>query len=138
MTVGTTSVSDRVEIEELRAAYCYHLDDGDIEKWTELFTEDAIVEYVSLETPLEGHDEIRGLAREWTADPDQIRRHTVTNPVIDVDGDTARGTWYYRAVTLEPDGSGHLEQGRYHDEYRRVEGTWSSLAWRRRLPTMRV
>jgi ketosteroid isomerase-like protein len=124
MVINTSTLSDRIVIEELRAAYCYHLDDGEVERLVDLFTEDAVIHYASLEEPLEGYDDLRGLLIEWTAEPSQVRRHTVSNPIINVDDDTATGTWYYRAVTLESDGRGLLEQGRYHDEYRYVEGTW--------------
>jgi ketosteroid isomerase-like protein len=122
--VATGRARDRAAIEELRAAYCYRLDDGDVDGWVDLFTEDAVVDYVSRDDLLVGREAIRGLAREWIVERDETRVHTVHNPVIELDGDTASGRWYYRAVTLAPDGSGLREQGRYDEQYRRVDGDW--------------
>jgi ketosteroid isomerase-like protein len=124
MADGDGRTSDRTAIEELRAAYCYRLDDGDVDGWVDLFTEDAVVDYVSRDGLLVGREALRGLAREWMVERDETRVHTVSNPLVEIDGDTASGRWYYRAVTLAPDGSGHREQGRYDEEYRRVDGEW--------------
>jgi uncharacterized protein (TIGR02246 family) len=116
--------ADRRAIEELRAAYCYRLDDGDVDGWVELFTEDAVVDYVSRDGVVTGREALRTLAREWLVKAAETRVHTVANPVVTVDGATATGRWYYRAVTLAPDGSGRHEQGRYDERYRRVDGEW--------------
>ncbi|MWG33426.1 nuclear transport factor 2 family protein [Halomarina oriensis] len=126
MRPTASDVDVRSAVEALRIAYCHRLDDGRLEEWLDLFTEDAVVNYASREGATEGRDALRSLAEDWLFAEDETRVHTVSNPLVDVadDRETATGLWYYRAVTIDEDGSALLEQGRYDERYRHDDVTW--------------
>ena len=50
--------------------------------------------------------------------------HMVSNPVIDVDGDDASGTWSLLMMYTGPDQSRYRIVGSYRDRYVRRGGRW--------------
>ncbi|WP_254524464.1 nuclear transport factor 2 family protein [Natrinema caseinilyticum] len=116
------------EIRELRAEYCFRADDRDWEGWADTFTEDGRIEVDQLGT-YEGRDEIIQFGTDVIAGEYQWFSHMVHNGVIDVDGDEATGKWYFEVpcvskATLLNEGEAGWLQGRYDEEYRRVDGEW--------------
>ena len=126
--------NDRAEIENLSNKYMVAVDAGDIETVMSTWAEDGRLEWVGgIE---EGKAEIRdamsnfGGAR-YEAIPDgatarQRTRHQIINHVIDVDGDTAKTTAYWFAMTNRtPQGDVQLlYMGHYEDDLARVNGKW--------------
>lgn len=116
------------EIRELRAEYCFRADARDWERWAETFTRDGRIEVDQLGT-YEGRDEIIQFGVDVIAAEYQWFSHMVHNGVITVDGDEATGRWYFevpcvsKATLFDPGEAGWL-QGRYDEEYRRVDGEW--------------
>jgi uncharacterized protein (TIGR02246 family) len=113
----------RAQIEELRANYCYHVDDADGEAFASLFAEDALLDFGSAGT-YAGREELRDFVESVVPDHYEFIVHMVHNPVIRVDGDSATGRWYFEAPATTTDGEDVWIQGRYDDEYARVDGEW--------------
>jgi len=121
------SVEDVHAIQRLKHEYCFAIDGGDYERWASLFTEDGRFVRDNGET-FEGYEELHGFASEGFDAAFEHSAHVVTNPVVDVDGDTATGRWYLVLFYRDADGNDGLTQARYDDEYRTVDGEWRVAA----------
>jgi ketosteroid isomerase-like protein len=127
-------LADEAEIERLKHRYCYATDALDVDAISETFTEDGLLD-VPIYDAVEGHEGIREYF-EWFGDQTyETRAHNVFNPIIDVDGDTATGIWYYLVVYTVPGGKMLVGHGRYDDEFVRTDDGWklSSVIARRRI-----
>lgn len=113
----------RRRIRECKHAYCYALDAADADRLVDVFTPDGAID-ISVYGTASGPEELREFV-DWVDDAVDHSAHLVANPVVDVDGDTARGTWYYVVVLEYPDGEVEFGQGRYEDEFRHVDGEWN-------------
>jgi hypothetical protein len=118
-------LEDIEAIRRLKAAYCAVADDDhNGPALTELFVPDGTWSS-SLGPPCHGHDAMR-------AHFDAIRvsgrirhsSHMVMNPVIDVHGDTATGTWSFLMMYTSSNESRVRIVGFYRDTYVRVDGMW--------------
>jgi len=117
-------LEDVEAIKKLKARYCSCCDDGfDPDGIAELFTEDGVWESA-------GFGSYRGRAAIRTffeAGPSvfPFTIHQVMNPIIEVEGDRARGTWYLlQPSTMAPDGRAIWLAAHYEDEYVRDRGVW--------------
>ena len=127
-----TTLAERVQrledieaIKALKARYCDRCDDGyDPDGIAELYTEDAIWDGGATFGVREGREAIRRHFQGAAARV-SIARHQVMNPIIEVDGDAARGQWllFQPCTDAGVDGAVWLA-ATYYDEYRRVGGTW--------------
>ena len=55
----------------------------------------------------------------------RFSQHMTMNPIIEVDGERARGTWYFFGpFTMEKDNQALWQACRYHEVYRKVDGQW--------------
>lgn len=127
------SVEERLErleakdsIRELRANYCYHVDDGNAEAFASLFTQDGVLDFGSAGT-YAGREELREFVDSVVPEYYSFIVHMLHNPVIEVDGDAATGRWYFEAPCTSQ-GEDMWIQGRYDDEYVRVDGEWRFAA----------
>ncbi len=112
-------------IVTLQSRYC-HLVDG--RRWSELaelFTEDACCDY-GFFGAYEGREEIvQKFFAELVGSVTSFMAHMIHNPVVEVDGDRARGLFYLTAqTTVEPVHRALWVMGRYRNEFRRVGGAW--------------
>jgi len=112
-------------IRELRHNYAYYADNGDWEGFLSLFTEDASIEYSddNDRSSRHGKEELEEYTKEITKRV-EFSAHMMHNPVITVEGDEARATWYFEVPELLADESALRMQGRYEEEYRLVNGEW--------------
>jgi uncharacterized protein (TIGR02246 family) len=119
-----TRLEDLEAIKQLKASYCEICDDDhNPERITSVFTEDAVWEAKGI-GEAKGHEEIRKLFQRFQK---MIRfsQHMTMNPVLEVDGEQARGTWYFLgAFTMEKGNQAMWQACRYHEVYRKVDGTW--------------
>jgi hypothetical protein len=95
-----------VEVEQIRRLKYRYLRAVDQKRWGELagaLTEDAVANYgtPSMGKPLvlTGRDAIVGFMRE-NLGPEIITFHFCGQPEIDVDGDTATGTWAFEDTVI--------------------------------------
>jgi hypothetical protein len=131
-TAGTASYAeDRALIEDLQARYLFALDFNDPDLYVSTFTPDGILDYRSGEVV--GREAIREVIAGMPGNQpseDGLRpaagRHQITNVVLEISGDAARGrsSWFHvgndnpeRRPTLG--GFGH-----YEDELVKMDGQW--------------
>ncbi len=124
---------DKLEIRELIERGMRCIDDGDAEGLAELFEDDGIMQ---LSGTVFDRDAIRttmGMRRTappWTEPGALLRQprgtHLSSNPVIDVDGDTATAETDMIALGRGEDGRAKITLvARYRDRWRRgADGRW--------------
>jgi len=67
----------------------------------------------------------RGSTTSFSKLPSPFAIHMVMNPDIEVNGDTATGSWYlFQACTYAEDNQAIWGSGRYDEEYVRLDGVW--------------
>lgn len=129
---------DLTAIHELKHAYCWHYDEGNLDGLMSLFIPDAVCDLGTFGS-WQGMDEIRrGYARQMAATGiPGTRLHSVSNPLITVDGDLAKGRWYIADYNIEPDCPAPVRiLGTYDDDYLRDRGAWKiahtrlAIRWR--------
>ena len=127
----------RADIYDFNSAYAACIDDGDIMKWPDFFTEDAVYKVI----PRENYDQELPLATifaegrgglidrtvaitKTTVFRPRYLRHFISNiRVLGTDGDLTRAEANYMVVeTLTNDLTRILSVGRYMDTFRRVDG----------------
>lgn len=125
----TTEVSVKrlLDIEAIRALkyrYAQLCDDGyPADELAELFTADAVWHGDPL-GKYEGREAIRAF---FAATPEMLlfAAHYLTNPVIEVAGDTATGSWYlWEPLVARRTSQAYWLMARYADVYRREADGW--------------
>jgi len=123
---------DLTAIEDIRRTKHAYLRNVDLKRWDDLadvLTEDAVADYG---TPTYG-DPIRLEGRAAILDflrgrlgPEIITVHMATQPEIDVDGDTATGTWAFQDQVIATEHNvAIIGAAFYTDHYRREpDGVW--------------
>jgi len=126
-------LEDIEAIKQLKARYCYLADAGiagDLGKYDELMTyfiEDCRVDFPGFGVQ-QGKGAVRTFFRETVHSLWSYAAHMVMNPVIEVSGEDARGTWFVHvACTARAGGKAVWVQGKYEEEYCRERGGWK---WR--------
>ncbi len=117
----TLSTEDIVAIQQLGAAYCHHMDDGNGEGVASLFADDGVLEIVDM-VKSTGHDEI---VANCSVFPQVMPggRHIVQNMWVEGDGDTATMRAYLSNV-VAGDEPKAVQTGRYVDEAVRTDQGW--------------
>lgn len=124
----STLVEDVYEIEKLKARYAAAVDGGwtgvvphDADGVLALFTPDGVWDSGAFGGG-EGHDGIRTFMGTGEALM-PFAFHHITNPLIEVEGDRARGQWHaILAVTAEDQPKLHV--GTYDDRFVRTSEGW--------------
>ncbi len=119
-----TRLEDIEAIKQLKALYCEICDDDhNPDRIVQIFTEDGIWEGRGIGTA-RGRAEIRALFEKFQTMM-SFSQHMTMNPRIEVDGDSASGTWYFFGpFTFRADNQAKWQATRYHEEYARVDGEW--------------
>lgn len=122
-------LEDRDEIAKLKARYV-NLNDGgwhgpthrDPQAVADMFVEDGVWDGRP-STPLaEGRAAIRTIFENFGVIPFVV--HYVTNPIIDIDGDTATGHWHALVTMTVPGDQALWTLGYYIEDYVRTPGGW--------------
>ena len=115
-------LADIEDIKQLKARYASACDeDYNPEKLAPLFTEDAIWDGGALGFA-EGREGIREF---FAAASSQVpfAVHQISNPLIEIDGDTATGQWFlWQPMVFQ--GQALWLSAVYHDQYVRRGGKW--------------
>jgi ketosteroid isomerase-like protein len=130
-------LEDIEEIRKLKARYAAACDinaePGSVYSAREiasLFTEDAVFDPGVMGKVVRGRKAIQEVftgSTHWMS----FAVHLVNNPIIDVDGDRAKGTWYlFQAATFIKGDRAVWGSGRYDEEYARVDGQWKISSWK--------
>ena len=89
----------------------------------ELFVPDGIWEGRGI-ARAEGHEEIHALFTRF-GKMMSFSQHMVVNPIIEVNGDDARGTWYFFGpFTFTKNNQATWQATRYLEDYVKVDGRW--------------
>ncbi len=119
-----TRIEDREAIKELKARYCAACDDDhNPDTVAALFVEDGIWEGGDL-----GRAEGRAAIRELFGSFQRLisfSQHMVMNPIITLDGASAKATWYFMGpFTFREHNEAKWTALRYEDDYVKVNGEW--------------
>jgi SnoaL-like domain len=116
------------EIANLKARYLNACDGGwnrpshDADAVAETFALDARWEAEGFPA-LVGRDAIRAAFKSFAAQA-PFAFHSITNPLIKVDGDNATGEWHLTEQFTNAKGDEFSAAGIYSDQFVRIEGAW--------------
>ena len=116
---------DLEEIKQLRISYTWAMETSAPDELADLFTEDGWIDagpwgYMKDQAAIR-----RGFGKAFGNAPTWAAMHVVTNPRIEIDGDTAAGTWYLLDCFTHGVGANPLNiLGYYAETYRRLDGVW--------------
>lgn len=118
-------LQDVEAIKTLKARYCHLVDARNWDDLERIWTDDATCDYGFFGC-YKGPKEIVGkFFRELVSTVSSFMAHMVHNPVVEVHGDEASGSWYLTAqTTIQPMNQAVWVMGIYHDRFTRVGGTW--------------
>jgi hypothetical protein len=116
--------TDQWEIANLISRYAELLNLGQVDEVADLFRYGRISSEGG--TVHEGSTAIAAWYRESVRFPEQLPDTLLftTNLQIDVDGDEANARAYFLAMHRTEQGMAPIVAGRYHDEFRRIDGRW--------------
>ena len=119
-----TRMEDLEAIKQLKARYCEICDDDhNPAKITTLFVEDGIWEAGGF-GKAQGHEGIRQLFQGFQK-MISFSQHMVMNPIIEIDGNSAKGTWYFLGpFTFRKNNEAKWQAVKYEDDYVKVNGEW--------------
>ena len=117
-------LADIEEIKQLKARYALACDDDyDADRLAALFTEDAVWDGGFM-----GFAETRQGIHRFFANASNLVAfavHGVGNPLIEIEGDQARGSWYlHQPMVMRGADQAFWFCARYEDEYLRTESGW--------------
>lgn len=122
-------LEDIDEIAKMQARYIDFNDGGwkgpthqHPQEVADLFVDDGVWEGPSGTARAEGRQAIIDLFTQFAAVPFII--HCITNPLIEVDGDSAHGEWHAIIPTTMPDCQALWTIGKYINDYVRTEQGW--------------
>ena len=120
-----TTSDDRWEIGALIARYAELLNLGQIDALGALFRYGSITSENS-DLRFDGIEEVTGMYRNSVVFPEKLPDTLLftTNLQIDVDGDEATSKAYFLGMHQASGAIGPVIAGRYHDQFRRVDGQW--------------
>ena len=115
-------VEAQLALHQLAHDYCIGADHRDLQRWTAVWTDDAVWE-TSSDRRFVGIEAIRAAVRDqWRTFP--IMQHATANHVVDIDGATATGRCDVVVLVQLPDRRWIAGGGSYEDDYRTVDGFW--------------
>jgi hypothetical protein len=118
-----TRLEDLEAIKQLKARYCAIADeDHNPDKITTLFVADGIWEGGF--GTAQGHEAIRQLFQR-AQQRFSFSHHMVMNPIIEVAGNHAKGTWYFFGLfTVRENNEARWLAVHYEEDYVKVNGEW--------------
>ncbi len=117
------------EIRQLKSRYFRALDLKEWEDFGDCLAEDISARYGTQAMPetlhFDSRDDVVAFMSE-NLGPGIITIHVANHPEIDVDGDTATGSWAFEDTVIVPDFKVQIRGGGYYvDTYRRdADGAW--------------
>lgn len=123
--MATTILEEKEAIRELMSEYCFHVDNGEFDKFADLFTVDGIFE-TGMPGRLQGRRAIRDFvaAHVPRAGEGPARKHCTVNHVIRVNGEEARADSYIILLREVENGIVASLAGRYEDLLVKEQGDW--------------
>jgi uncharacterized protein (TIGR02246 family) len=118
-------LEEKEAIRDLMSAYCFYVDDGEFDKFAELFAADGIFEAGPL-GKLQGRKAIRDFISAQVPRPGEgpARKHCTFNHLIRVAGSEAYADSYIVVVRESSGGIVASLAGRYEDVLVKQDGQW--------------
>lgn len=118
------ALTDRIAICELKARYCRLLDTKQWDAWSDLFTEDFVLDTSEAggPPPIAGRDSALASVRTFIETARTV--HQVHAPEISIDGDMAQGIWAMQDRVVLDTGPSLTGYGHYTESYVKRDGTW--------------
>jgi len=119
-----TRLEDIESIRQLKALYCEICDDNhNPDRIVTIFTQDAVWEGKGI-AHASGHAEIHALFEKFKAMM-SFTQHMTVNPRIEIDGESATGTWYFFGpFTFIESNQAKWQAARYKEIYQKEQGEW--------------
>jgi ketosteroid isomerase-like protein len=131
---------DIEEIKKLQNKYLFWINEKKWDNCINCFTDDAVA-YIPSPVESKGKAAIAGRFRNYVSKMNLGKdrdKHYAIMPIITVEGDKAKGEWllYILITDKETGKAGSWIQGKYENEYSKVNGKWkiSHLKWLRGWP----
>ena len=117
-------LSERDSICELKARYCRFLDTKQWDNWTQVFTEDLVLDTSEAggPPPVAGRAEAIAMVRANIETAQTA--HQVHTPEITITGDTAEGIWAMQDRVIWAQGHALTGYGHYIESYVKQAGEW--------------
>jgi len=117
-------LEDIEEIKKLKSRYMYCLNERDWDGVVDFYTEDAIVDF-GLFGKYEGKKEIEKFFKETFPPVTSFTLHMSQDPIIEVDGDRAKGKWnMHESLTVAEANKAAWGAATYDDEFVKEKGKW--------------
>ncbi len=117
-------LEDLVEINELFIEYGRALDDGDLERYVSLFSQDGRIDLGPIGRAQGRHD-IRRVMAQALEGLVGSSFHLITSPQIALAGDTATATVMWTVIHQDAQGQPQVTMiGKHHDDLIREHGRW--------------
>ena len=123
------SFEDHTEIVRRRYEYALGIDTKDWDLFRGVFTEEISVDFISYDGVTAGQMSalswIEGIKPLFSGL--EATQHTMSNPIVDLDGDRATLTMYMQAAHFLNNDKGGREYtigGYYFDKLERIDGRW--------------
>ena len=126
-----STLLERIELENLLKTMVWTMDSGDRERWINLWSDD--IHYVVPQYVLEinGKAALAEFAESAIFLREERRFSSLTNIIIDIDGDKATGKDYYMhygypidAETGKPSEDRAFSEGMHFYKFRKIDGEW--------------
>jgi hypothetical protein len=129
LRAALSHLEDLEAIRTVKARYCHLVDARRWDELQDLWTDDAVCDYGFFGC-YRGREEIMTkFFKELVESTSSFMAHMVHNPVVEVNGDEASGSWYLTAqTTIEPLRQAVWVMGIYQDRFRRVGDAWKFSA----------
>lgn len=125
MTMET--IVELEKIKQLRGKYSHYCDGLELERFLNLFTEDAILEADEKHGGRRmGKAEIRAMMEDIMASQKKYEMvHLAVNPLIELTGENqARGRWYLLDYNFRYSEAPFRVAAIYHDQYQKIGEEW--------------
>jgi len=123
--MGTEALEDLEAIRQLKYRYLRAVDTKDWALLADTLTEDCVARYGGGVKVYEGRDAILDFLRESLGRDAVHTSHRCSHPEIEVDGDSATGTWALEDRVIDTEFNITLRGAAfYSDRYRLTDGGW--------------
>lgn len=118
-------LEEKEAIRDVLSAYCFYVDNGEFDKWAELFTEDGMFDSGPL-AKVQGRAAIKDFITKAVPRSGEgaARKHCTMNSMIQVNGAEAKADSYIIVVREAEQGILTSLAGRYEDLLVKQGGTW--------------
>ncbi|MBN2239137.1 MAG: nuclear transport factor 2 family protein [Dehalococcoidales bacterium] len=121
-------LEDQLAIRDLHHEYLFQLNNKQWDDIIETFTEDGWA-HIGHHGKWEGKDQVTKLFKERISQMNAGREirdaHNAIDPVIEINGNKAKGHWLMYIFISNPDtNETKITQGRHDCEYEKIDGKW--------------